>query len=263
MRSMKTYPERQKTFLAVFTGTTASGVSSNDPLGGFSNITDGDSGSMNEHWVQSVALPSFLSERMYGISQILPCPRTILVGRNRDHLSPWLARKRWDQRRQRQRARPRPSKRHGAPRVVDGFLPGAGPLFAARANNVGHVLPRARSAAHGFRRCRIPSRFLEIAIALRWRPDHVCFSFNFRTLFRIRHLPASQQAPSRPSQPPFIGAGPGRGSGSKGWKIVACCRAFPPITEYPIPSGSSVLVSDHDRPRRQHLVHRSGAEASG
>ena len=30
-----------------------------------------------------------------------------------------------------------------------------------------------------------------------------------------------------------IGAGPGHGSGSKGWKIVACSRGFPPSPSYP------------------------------
>jgi len=58
-------------FLAVLTGTTTSGVASSDPLGNFSSITIGDSGETNKDWVQGVAIPSFLSERMYGISQVL------------------------------------------------------------------------------------------------------------------------------------------------------------------------------------------------
>jgi hypothetical protein len=58
-------------FLAVLTGTTTSGVASRDPLGNFSSITIGDSGETNARWVQGMAIPSFLSERMYGISQVL------------------------------------------------------------------------------------------------------------------------------------------------------------------------------------------------
>ena len=58
-------------YLAVLTGTTTSGVASSDPLGNFSSITIGDSGETNADWVHGVAIPSFLSERMYGISQVL------------------------------------------------------------------------------------------------------------------------------------------------------------------------------------------------
>lgn len=69
--------------LAIYTGTTASGVASNDPLGSFSSVTDGDSGETNSKWVDAVAIPSFLSERMYGISQVLvasvPEPSTLMM----------------------------------------------------------------------------------------------------------------------------------------------------------------------------------------
>jgi len=94
-----------KAFLAVFTGTTRSGVSSNDPLGNFSSITDGDTGDVNARWVQSVAIPSFLSERMYGISQVLtvvPEPSSLwLAGTGIIGVSAFgWSRKRWDQQRQ-------------------------------------------------------------------------------------------------------------------------------------------------------------------
>jgi len=68
--------------LAVLTGTTTSGVASRDPLGNFSSITDGDSGNTNGRWVQALAIPSFLSERMYGISQVLtvvPEPSSLVM----------------------------------------------------------------------------------------------------------------------------------------------------------------------------------------
>ncbi len=67
---------------AVFTGTRTSGVASADPLGNFSNITIGNSSSTNAVWVQGVAAPNFLSERMYGISEVLtvvPEPSTLLM----------------------------------------------------------------------------------------------------------------------------------------------------------------------------------------
>ncbi len=67
---------------AVFTGTKSSGVASADPLGNFSNITIGNSSSTNAVWVQGVAAPNFLSERMYGISEVLtvvPEPSTLLM----------------------------------------------------------------------------------------------------------------------------------------------------------------------------------------
>jgi hypothetical protein len=74
-----------KEFLAIYTGTTASGVASADPLGSFFSVTDGDSGETSAKWVDSLALSSFLSERMYGISQVLvavasvPEPSTLLM----------------------------------------------------------------------------------------------------------------------------------------------------------------------------------------
>jgi hypothetical protein len=70
--------------LAIYTGTTASGVASGDPLGNFSNVTEGDSGNTNAKWVDAAAIPNFLSERMYGISQVLvatsvPEPSTLIM----------------------------------------------------------------------------------------------------------------------------------------------------------------------------------------
>ena len=58
-------------FLGVFTGTTASGFASGDPLGNFLGVTLGNSGHTNAAWVDLAAYPSFLQERMYGISQVL------------------------------------------------------------------------------------------------------------------------------------------------------------------------------------------------
>ena len=58
-------------YLAVFTGTTKSGVASIDPLGNFTNVMIGDTGLTTSRWVQSFAVPNYLSERMYGISQVL------------------------------------------------------------------------------------------------------------------------------------------------------------------------------------------------
>jgi hypothetical protein len=72
-------------FFGVWTGTTPSGVASRDPLGNFFDVTDGDSGKTNANWVQLAAFPSFLSERMYGISEVLvasgsvPEPSTLLM----------------------------------------------------------------------------------------------------------------------------------------------------------------------------------------
>jgi hypothetical protein len=71
---------KSEAFFAVLTGTTTTGVASADPLGNFLGITIGDSGKTNALWVQQVAIPSFLSERMYGISQVLtavPEPPTV------------------------------------------------------------------------------------------------------------------------------------------------------------------------------------------
>jgi hypothetical protein len=61
-------------YLAVYTGTGISGVSSSHPLGDFFGSSTGDSGITGTNWIQGVALPSFLDERMYGISQLLYAP---------------------------------------------------------------------------------------------------------------------------------------------------------------------------------------------
>ena len=53
------------------------------PLGDFLGSTIGDSGLTNSNWVNGVTPPSFLDERMYGISQVLyvtaPEPSSLLL----------------------------------------------------------------------------------------------------------------------------------------------------------------------------------------
>jgi hypothetical protein len=70
-------------YLAVYTGTDASGEASSHPLGDFLGSTIGDSGLTNSNWVNGVTPPSFLDERMYGISQVLyvtaPEPTSLLL----------------------------------------------------------------------------------------------------------------------------------------------------------------------------------------
>ena len=72
-------------FLAIYTGTSATGVASGHPLGDFLGASTGDSGETNGGWVAGVAIPSFLSARTYGISQVLvaqatvPEPSTLLM----------------------------------------------------------------------------------------------------------------------------------------------------------------------------------------
>jgi hypothetical protein len=67
--------------LAVYTGTTATGQHSSNPLDSFS-ITIGNSGKTNSTWVQGVAFPDLIPLRMYGISQVLtavPEPSSLLL----------------------------------------------------------------------------------------------------------------------------------------------------------------------------------------
>ena len=52
----------------------------------------------------------------------------------------------------------------------------------------------------------------------------------------------SEDSPDGPAGPARVravaaptGPGLGRGSGSKGWRSVACSRACPVITEFPLP----------------------------
>ena len=93
-----------------------------------------------------------------------------------------------------------------------------------------------------------PDRKLDIYNLSMETQDHV---FTIHASELNPRFPVSSDGPvplpHAPGPPPLRRAGPGHGSGSKGWKIVASCRVFQPSPSSPSPPQGRLVGSQRDR----------------